>query len=95
MLYAEEKKALDAVVKTLTGDNKLKATVSGYTCDIGPGEKNDKLSAMRANSVLTYLMINGIDETRITVKHFGEVESKAENEKDKELNRRVDVIYSY
>jgi len=96
MLYDEQKKQLDEVVKLMKKDRDLKVIVSGYTCDIGDNQTNEKLSGLRAESVLTYFVIKGIYENRITVKHYGEVEATEFNktENDRELNRRVDIRFT-
>ncbi len=97
MLYDEQKKELDRVVQIMKKDRDLKAVVSGYTCDIGDNQTNEKLSALRAESVLTYFVINGIYESRIEVKHYGESQAQQFNrtEQDRALDRRVDIRFYY
>lgn len=97
MLSNANKKTLSEVVQLMDDDYDLKLTISGYTCTIGDNETNEKLSALRAESVMTYLVIMGIDEDRLTVRHFGEraANDLTRKDHDKALDRKVELKFSY
>jgi len=74
----------------------LKAEVHGHTCSIGTTEYNQGLSERRATSVVNYLVSQGLDKGRLTMKGFGESKPAASNEtqQGRELNRRVEVLFT-
>jgi outer membrane protein OmpA-like peptidoglycan-associated protein len=74
----------------------LKAEIHGHTCWIGTNEYNQNLSERRASAVVNYLVSQGIDKSRLTRKGFGETKPAASNEtqKGREMNRRVEVLFT-
>ncbi len=68
--------------------------VAGHTCDLGEADYNRSLSQRRAESVRNYLVENGIDANRLTVRGYGEDRPKLPNrsESDRQENRRVELI---
>jgi outer membrane protein OmpA-like peptidoglycan-associated protein len=74
----------------------LKAEIHGYTCNIGTEQYNQKLSERRAAAVVNYLVDQGVDRSRLTMKGFGETMPAASNatEEGRELNRRVEVLFT-
>ena len=62
---------LDSVVKTLNSNSRMTMDIEGYTDDIGTAEYNQELGKLRAQSVKGYLVSQGIDPARLTVKSFG------------------------
>ncbi len=74
----------------------LKAEIQGHTCSIGTEQYNQKLSERRAAAVVNYLVDQGVDRSRLTMKGFGETMPAASNatEEGRELNRRVEVLFT-
>lgn len=70
----------------------LKIEVSGHTDNIGNQDYNIKLSNDRANSVMSYLLGQGIPKTKISAIGFGKSQPVADNstEQGRALNRRVE-----
>ena len=62
---------LDSVVKTLNLHANMTMGIEGYTDDIGSAEFNQELGKDRALSVKGYLISEGIEPARLTVKSFG------------------------
>lgn len=67
--------------------------VAGYTCDLGDSDYNQGLSQRRAQAVHDYLVDNGIDDDRLSVRGFGESRPKVPNTSDanRRDNRRVEL----
>lgn len=68
--------------------------VSGHTDNVGAETDNQKLSLARALSVKNFLIQNGISESRITYKGFGESKPIDTNdtESGKANNRRTEIV---
>ncbi|WP_445382143.1 OmpA family protein [Robiginitalea sp. IMCC43444] len=67
--------------------------VEGHTDSSGSDEYNMDLSRRRAQSVADYLIAQGLDADRFTVKWYGETQPKADNAtaEGKAQNRRVEL----
>lgn len=67
--------------------------VEGHTDSAGSEEYNMDLSRRRAQSVADYLISQGVDASRFTVKWYGEVQPRADNStaEGKAKNRRVEL----
>jgi len=67
--------------------------VSGHTDNKGDEEYNQTLSQKRAESVVSYLLSQGIKENRIRAKGYGESQPIADNESEegRSKNRRVEI----
>jgi OOP family OmpA-OmpF porin len=84
---------LDGMVAIMNQFPSAEFAVRGYADTTGSVSNNLKLSDKRANAVRDYLVKNGIDAVRLTVKGFGE-ESPVDtnmNRAGREKNRRVEV----
>jgi len=70
------------------------ARVEGHTDSIGSDAYNRSLSEKRADSVRQWLISQGIADTRLRPKGFGEVEPVATNEtpEGRQENRRVEIV---
>jgi OOP family OmpA-OmpF porin len=70
-----------------------RVSVEGYTDATGPDDYNLRLSERRANSVMEYLVGNGVPAPRLSAKGFGETSPIAPNEtrEGRALNRRVEL----
>jgi outer membrane protein OmpA-like peptidoglycan-associated protein len=68
--------------------------VEGYTDSSGKAETNQKLSKARAESVTTFLKVQGVAETRMKAEGYGPANPVAPNDtaSNKAKNRRVEVI---
>jgi OmpA-OmpF porin, OOP family len=84
---------LDRLVVLMNKNSNMKIEISSNTDNVGTLAYNDELSIKRAESVLNYLITkSGIDNSRIVMKHYGELNPVATNttEKGRQLNRRVE-----
>ena len=91
------KRTLDKDVK-LIGDKvkknaKTKVEVSGHTDWIGSDAYNQALSERRALTVKNYLLLRGIEGSRITTQAFGESKPIGDNKTDegRAMNRRAEI----
>ena len=68
--------------------------VIGHTDDVGSDNYNQKLSEKRANSVSDYLLMKGINSSRVKIKGMGESDPKVGNDTDSNRaeNRRVEFV---
>ncbi|MGK0412828.1 MAG: OOP family OmpA-OmpF porin [Polaribacter sp.] len=84
---------LEGMLELLNEYPKAEFAVRGYTDSTGSDALNLNLSDKRANAVRNFLINNGIDASRLTVKGFGEENPVAPNNTSagREQNRRVEV----
>ena len=79
-LKPESKTSLDKELVQLLKDNpQLIIEIGSHTDDVGSNEYNQKLSQQRAESVVNYLVINGITKERMLAKGYGESKPIAPN----------------
>ena len=66
--------------------------VEGHTDNQGTPEYNQRLSDARANSVMAYLVKQGVEAGRVTAEGFGLTKPIATNDTDdgRQKNRRVE-----
>lgn len=90
-------KGLDDVAKIMSENPGMSLAIDGHTDNVGKDEFNQTLSDNRANSVKTYLVSKGIDESRITATGHGETMPIADNKtaKGRQQNRRSELTLSY
>jgi outer membrane protein OmpA-like peptidoglycan-associated protein len=85
---------LDEVVKLLKANPEIKlVSVEGHTDNVGIAEYNERLSALRAEAVVQYLINRGgIAPKRLVSKGWGTRKPKATNDTDegRAKNRRVE-----
>ena len=86
---------LDNLVDYLEQNHKLNIEIVGHTDNLGDDEFNKMLSLSRANSVKRYLLLNGINLSRISTKGMGELIPLVSNstELNRAINRRVVVVF--
>ncbi|MFP4089562.1 MAG: OmpA family protein [Cyclobacteriaceae bacterium] len=68
--------------------------IAGHTDSIGPKAYNKELSLKRAQSIVNFLIKEGIDASRLVAQGYGEEDPLASNDDEKEgreLNRRVEM----
>jgi outer membrane protein OmpA-like peptidoglycan-associated protein len=95
-LRSESYHELNRWVDVLKKHPDLKAEIHGHTCSIGTETYNQGLSERRAAAVVNYLVSQGIDRNRLTMKGYGETMPAASNktQEGRELNRRVEVLFT-
>jgi len=74
LLRADAAPALDALAKRLTQGNYQKVDIVGHADRMGPGKYNQKLSEQRAEAVRDYLLLRGLDATRVNTTGVGATE---------------------
>ena len=83
---------LNKLVDLLKEYSLIRVEIGAHTDARGSDDYNVKLSGRRAQSVVDWLIENGIDPTRLVSKGYGETTPVASNETDegRALNRRVE-----
>ena len=82
---------LDRLAEALKRHPSLRLEVGGHTDDVGRDEDNLLLSERRAKSVFDYLILCGVDPSRLTYKGYGETRPVADNStpEGRAANRRT------
>ena len=96
-LRGETKSNLNDLAQTLKKYDDTNILIEGHTDTSGEDAYNQKLSENRADAVENYLVGQGIKDTRVTTKGYGEKQPLDSNESEtgKQKNRRVEVaIYA-
>jgi outer membrane protein OmpA-like peptidoglycan-associated protein len=85
---------LDYIVEAMAATPTLRFEIQGHTCSMGPKAHNQKLSERRAKAVYDYLVLKGIDQSRLTTVGFGEEKPAFSNDTEEERakNRRVELV---
>jgi OOP family OmpA-OmpF porin len=93
-LTAHGQDTLGVVVQFMQSHPEAKIEVQGHTDDRGTEAYNQGLSERRANAVKSFLVSQGIAESRITTRGLGESQPVADNktEAGRAKNRRVVVL---
>lgn len=88
------KKDLDTLADYLLTNKNLKCVLYGYTDNVGSKNYNQILSENRAKAVMEYLIVMGIDPSRMSYVGFNFENSRNDNstENDKAENRRVEIV---
>ena len=86
--YAE----LDRLVTLLSDIPSLKIEISGHTDNFGSVSFNELLSQRRADAVVNYLVVKGVDKKRLSAKGYGQSKPVDSNNTDegRALNRRTE-----
>ncbi len=84
---------LDELVAYLVRKDDERIEVGGHTDNVGTAASNLKLSEERANTVRAYLLMKGIDPSRVTAKGYGMTKPVAPNNTadGRAQNRRTEV----
>jgi OmpA-OmpF porin, OOP family len=92
-LLAKSYQPLNVVVEILKKNPALKLSVNGYTDNTGSPSANQLISQKRALAVKNYLVKNGIEESRIFVRGYGQNNPIADNKTalGRTKNRRVEL----
>lgn len=93
-LKASSYRTLSKVSQILMKYPRYHLQIGGHTDNVGNDESNRILSEERAKSCHEYMLAQGIDESRMTYKGFGESQPVADNktEKGRLENRRVEFV---
>ncbi|MBZ0105162.1 MAG: OmpA family protein [Sulfuricella denitrificans] len=93
-IKADSNKTLDDAAGALKAASTLKIEVGGHTDNVGTPQTNQKLSADRAQSVMTALVQRGVASNRLTAKGYGQSAPVADNrsEEGRARNRRVELV---
>jgi len=92
ILKEESYQQLNNVLTFLKENPTLRLEISGHTDNVGGLAYNIRLSEARAKAVVTYLVENGIEQSRLTYKGYGPHQPVASNKTadGRALNRRVE-----
>ena len=92
-LTSKSIQTLKSAVDALNENSTIEVSLSGHADERGTREYNLALGQRRAESVSDYLVLNGINKSRITVKSFGEEKPLAygQDEASYAKNRRVEI----
>jgi peptidoglycan-associated lipoprotein len=84
---------LKSVVRAMNDNTDMVITVSGHADERGTREYNLALGQRRGDAVKDYLLLNGINNNRVTVKSFGEEYPlvTGSNEASWSKNRRAEI----
>lgn len=87
---------LDLVLGFMSKYPALKLEIACHTDNQGLASSNQSLSQQRAESMVNYLVTNGVNRLRLSAKGFGGTLPVAPNyqESDRKLNRRIDFTIS-
>jgi outer membrane protein OmpA-like peptidoglycan-associated protein len=91
----EAAQVLGIGVALLSRDRSMAMDVIGHTDNLGPDDLNQRLSLARAQSVVDFLVAQGIDPARLSAEGRGPDEPIASNDTDegRALNRRVEFLF--
>lgn len=84
---------LDKLVTMLSDNPEIKIELSAHTDSRAPDNYNLNLSQRRAKSAVNYIISQGIDDSRLTAKGYGETMLIIENaltEEEHQVNRRTE-----
>lgn len=95
-LTSESENTLNNLITILNKYPNTNLEIQGHTDNTGAANYNMTLSIKRATSVSDYLKSNGVNNSRLTVKGFGEDVPKYDNntEDGRAQNRRVEFLIS-
>ena len=85
---------LNKAVELLNNNGTMVVEVGGHTDNVGSDVLNQKLSQSRAKAVVDYLVLAGIEASRLQAKGYGESTPIASNDtsEGRKANRRTEFI---
>lgn len=91
-LKEEGKVELDKLASQLNSSKEYDIVIGAHTCNVGTEKYNMKLSEKRAQTVVKYLLMKGVNNAYVGSNNYGETKPAVENSsiKNKHLNRRVE-----
>lgn len=92
-LTEDSKPELDRIVEFLNKNKRISIKIKGHTDGTGEKATKQKLSELRANAVLKYLVSKGIDTRRLTSQGYGMSKPIASDDtlEGQSQNRRVEI----
>lgn len=92
IIESDDLATLDAVTALLIASPDVQIEVGGHTDDVGAPEANQTLSQARAESVVKYLVENGVPASQVAPAGYGPTQPIADNssEQGRAANRRID-----
>lgn len=92
-LTPQAREQLSGLMDRLKSADVVSIKVAGHTDSKGSDEYNQKLSERRANSVVAYLVSQGLAPGKLSSEGFGESQPVADNSSDegRAQNRRVEI----
>jgi outer membrane protein OmpA-like peptidoglycan-associated protein len=97
VVRAEARKNLRTLAQSLDKYPGSDILIVGHTDAVGPAAYNQSLSERRASAAADFLVVQGLERTRVSTRGMGETDpiSSNDTERGRELNRRVEVaIYA-
>jgi OOP family OmpA-OmpF porin len=90
----ESQPVIEQIVSLMKDNPDLKIGVEGHTDNVGDAKKNKILSEDRAKAVVTAIVNQGIDASRLSAAGFGQEKPIADNstEEGRAKNRRVELV---
>jgi outer membrane protein OmpA-like peptidoglycan-associated protein len=88
----DSERTLQRALTALRDNPQARVEIGGHTDDTGTAERNDVLSAQRAQSVASWLTAHGVEARRLTSKGYGSSKPKVKNSDDvsRAVNRRIE-----
>ncbi|SHJ45104.1 WD40-like Beta Propeller Repeat [Reichenbachiella agariperforans] len=85
---------LNKAVQLLKDNGTMVIEVGGYTDNVGSDELNLKLSQARADAVVAYMVLAGVEQERLRSKGYGESSPIEDNatEEGRKANRRTEFV---
>ncbi|MGZ4157693.1 MAG: OmpA family protein [Bacteroidia bacterium] len=100
-IKAESVPKLDKIIDAMTQNKSLKLSINSHTDSKGDDAYNMTLSEKRAQKVMAYFILQGIDKNRLKAKGFGETQilNRCKNgvdcsEMEHQLNRRTEFKFT-
>jgi outer membrane protein OmpA-like peptidoglycan-associated protein len=95
VLYPESFKTREELLKVLKENPKLKIEIQGHIC-CSPGKDKEEIALKRCIGTMEYLVVNGIDKSRLSYKSFDATQPiysiPEKNEEERKANRRVEIL---
>ncbi len=95
ILYPESFKVREELLKILKDNTKLKIQIQGHICCFS-GKDNEEIALKRCVETIEYLVINGIEKSRLSYKSFDATQPifpiPEKNEEERKANRRVEIL---
>jgi len=92
-LERKSKTEVNKLIAFMQQNKDIRIEISGHTDDVGSDKDNLELSEKRAKAVVDYMVDNGISNSRIRYKGYGESKPMKPNtsEDNRQLNRRIEL----
>ena len=95
ILYPESYKPREELLKALKDNPKLKIEIHGHIC-CTPGKDKEEIALKRCLGTIEYLVVNGIDKSRLSYKSFDALRPiypiPEKNEEERKANRRIEIL---